>query len=266
VNKSWIANSTRLLYQELSRNRLTDGKAAGADATIEAATAAAGETLMKARRVAIVASGHLTVEDNAAALALAQALGAKAEVFGGSWLPVGKPDGIARSGDPVANRAGVKLLGIKDNLDELAARAAEFDCLVTVGNDLWAQDAAKAAKLEAIGTRIALAAWNTATVAKATIAVGIRAWAEVRGTMVNCNGRIQLVQACPATPNPSLEPAWAVLARLAAAVGSPLNWSSEVDAFKHAGRTAPQLAGLSYRAIGPMGKALGAPQPAAVGG
>jgi NADH-quinone oxidoreductase subunit G len=62
-------------------------------------------------------------------LALKDSLGEKAEIFGGSWLPVGKADGIALSGDPVANRAGLKLLGIPDNLDQLIERAGEFDVL-----------------------------------------------------------------------------------------------------------------------------------------
>ncbi len=264
VNKSWIANSTRLLYRELGRNRLTDGKIAGADCTMDAALAAAGSALGSAKRIALVASGHLTTEDNAALIALQSALGAKAEIFGGSWLKVGKPDGIAKSGDPVANRKGLQLLGITDNLDELAARAGEFDCLLVAGHDLWAADAARAAALESIRTRIVLSSWNDATTAKATVAVGIRAWAEVRGTMVNCNGRVQMLQACPAVPSSELEPAWQVLARLAAAVGSPLGWTSENDAWKHAAKLAPQLAGISYRSIGPAGQAIGGQKAAEV--
>ncbi len=266
VNKSWIANSTRMLYQDLGRNRLTDGKVAGADVTIDDAVTAAVAALTGAKKIALVASGHLTTEDNAAVLALAGALGARAEVFGGSWLPVGKPDGIARSGDPVANRKGVTLLGIADNLDALVARAKDFDCLVTVGNDLWSADAAKAAKLDAIPQRIALAAWSTATVAKATVAIGIRAWAEVRGSMVNCNGRVQLLQACPAVPNQELAPAWQVLGRLSAAGAAPFAWASEIDGWKAAQARAPQLAGLTYRAIGPLGAQIQeAAQPAATG-
>jgi NADH-quinone oxidoreductase subunit G len=265
VNKSWIANATRLLYQDLGRNRLTDGKHSGADVTAPAALEAAGKALAGAKRIALVASGHCTVEDNAALLALAAKLGGRAEVFGGSWLPIGKPDGIARSGDPVANRKGLALLGVPENLDSLVARAREFDCLLTMGHDLWGADPARAAALEAVPTRIALSAWNDATVAKSTIAIGVRAWAEVRGTMVNINARVQMLHACPASPDPQLEPAWQVLARVGAASGAGLGWTSEVEAWKHAGTLAPAFAGLTYRAIGPMGHALEAPQPAGAG-
>ena len=252
-NKSWIANRTRMLYQQLAVNRLTDGKKAGVDCTIDDAQAAAVVALKSAKRVAIVTSGHLTTEDNIAAMALAESLGAKAEVFGGSWLTVGKADGIALSGDPVANRKGVTLLGIKDNLDDLVAKAKEFDALVVVGHDLWAANADKAAKLEVIPTRIVLSSWVDQTVAKATIAIGIRAWAEVRGSMVNINGIVQLLQACPVVPNSQLEAAWSVLVGLSSAGTKALSWTSEVDAWKAAQARVPQFAGMTYRSIGPMG-------------
>jgi len=269
VNKSWIANRTRMLYQNLAVNRLTDGKKAGGDCTIEDATTAAVVALKGAKRVAIVASGHLTTEDNAAVLALADSLGDRAQVFGGSWLALGKPDGIALSGDPVANRKGVELLGITDNLDDLVAKAKDFDVLVIAGNDLWSANADKAAKLEVIPTRIALASWVDATVAKATIAIGIRAWAEVRGSMVNCNGRVQLLQACPVVPNSQLDAAWSVLTALSKAGTKPVAWTSEIDAWKAAQARVPAFAGMSYRSIGPLGQqitvATSAPQPAAAG-
>ncbi len=265
VNHSWIANRTRLLYQNLAVNRLTDGRKAGVDVTIDEAQAAAVAALKSAKRVAIVTSGHLTTEDNAAALALAEALGGRAEVFGGSWLVIGKADGIALSGDPVANRRGVALLGIKDNLDDLVARAKDFDVLLVVGQDLWTASPEKAAKLETIPTRIALATWNDATVAKATIAIGIRAWAEVRGSMVNIKDRVQLLQACPVVPNAQLEPAWSVLVALSKAGTKPLTWTSEVDAWKAAQARVPQFVGMTYRSIGPLGQVVLAPQPATAG-
>jgi len=255
VNKSWISNDSRLLYQNLAVNRLTDGRVDGVDATVDAAVDAAIARLRTAKKVALIASGHQTVEDNAALLALRDALGSKAEVFGGSWLPVGKPDGIARSGDPVANRAGLALLGIPENLDALVARAAEFDVLVSVGHDLVAADTVKAAALARIPQRVVLAAWQDSTVAAATIAIGIRAWAEVRGVMINSQRRAQLLNACPVMPSPELEPAWRILARLSQA-GTAFGWTSELSAWKAAGQYAPALAEMTYRTIGPMGQVV----------
>ncbi len=261
VNKSWIHNDTRLLYQKLDENRLVEGTVAGQPAALGAALEAAGKALSAGKRIAVVASGHLTTEDNAAVLALGEAFGSRVVVFGGSWLTVGKPDGIARSGDPVANRKGQQLLGVPDNLDSLPTRAGEFDVLITVGHDLWAANADKAKALEVIPVRIALAAWQDPTVAKATIAVGIRAWAEVRGTMVNCQGRVQVMNACPVVANGDLEPAWQVLARLASYAGKPIPWNSEIDAWKACVDRVPAFVGLSYRSIGPMGAMIASEQP-----
>ena len=265
VNKSWLANSSRMVYKDLGINRLTDGLIAGADAILSDAIAAAEKALAGARKVAIVTSGHLTTEDNAALLALADKLGDRAEIFGGSWLAVDKADGIARSGDPVANRKALQLLGVPDNLDALVARSGEFDVLLVVGQDLWgpldANGASKASKLDGISTRIVLSAWSNASTAKSTIAIGIRAWAEVRGTMVNCNGRVQLLNACPVVPNQDLEPAWQVVSRL-----GNLGWASESEAWRAAVARVPQFAGITYRTVGPQGQAIvEAAAPAAVG-
>lgn len=259
VNKSWLHNEDRLRYKELGRNRLTEAVVDGAPKTLSEGYGAAIDQLKNAQKIALVASGHATTEDNAALLALADALGAKAEVFGGSWLPVGEADGIARSGDPVGNRKAIELLGISDNLDQLAERASEFDVLLTMHHDLWAADEQKAAKLEAIPTRIALASWNgeaDAAVAKATIAIAVRSWAEVRGTFINCHGRVQMLAACPACPNDHMDAAWNALVRLSAAAGAPLPWISEVDAWKAAKERIPALDGVTYRTIGPMGQQL----------
>lgn len=145
----------------------------------------------------------------------------------------------------------MSLLGIQDNLDELARRAGEFDVLLVAHNDLWGASPEKARSLEAIAQRIVLSPWTDATTAKATLSIGIRAWAEVRGTMVNCNGRIQLLQAAPVAPDERLEPAWQLLSRLAGE-----RWSSEVDAWKAAQAKVPAFAALTYRTIGRQGQQL----------
>jgi NADH-quinone oxidoreductase subunit G len=251
VNKSWISNETRLSYRKLSENRLTSGLFGRTEVPLAQAISRLGELVRGARKVALVASGHLTLEDNAALLAAAHLIGAKAEIFGGSWLAVGKPDGIARSGDPLPNRTGLKLLGVADNLDDLVERAGEFDVLVVVGHDLWGADPFKAKALEAIPERIAISSWLDATVAASTLAIGARAWAEIRGTMVNVQGRVQVLNPAPTLPSPDLEPIWQILSSAA-----KLGWSSELDAYKTAQSLIPSLSGLTYRTIGPQGRLL----------
>lgn len=264
VNKSWLANEHRLIYQELSEHRLTGGLRNGEACSLGDAYLAAGQALRNANNIAVVADGRATLEDNAALLALVDKLGDKADVYGGTWMPVGSPDGIARSGDPLGNRRGLEALGITDNLDQLVERAGDYDCLFVLGQDLWQQNPEQAEKLGAIKERVVLSSWHTETVQRATIAVGIRAWAEIRGTMINVDGRIQMLNACPVCPNQNLDPAWQAMVRLSGQCGdTPLPWLSEIDAWKEAQQRIPAIAGLKYRHIGAMGVALELPESAA---
>ncbi len=244
VNRSWIANSTRLSYTALKENRLVEGVVQGKKTSAAQTLRSMMEVLSKSSKVALVASGHLTLEDNAALLALAQTLGSKAKVFGGSWMSTTSPDGIALSGDPVSNRKGCEMLGIVDSLDQLTSEASQFDTLLVVGNDLWTDSPEKAKSLLCIPNRLALCAWNTATVQNATMALGIKAWAEVRGTQINAQGRLQIQQASPTAPHSQLEAAWKVLSDLAA-----FDWQSEVDAWKVVRTYIPALQNLRYADI-----------------
>ncbi len=234
VNRSWISNTTRLAFQSFGENRLPG--MGGVKVMKEA---------LAGGKVAIVAGGACTIEDLAAVRTLKDSLGANAEVFGGTFKKVGSPDGIAMSGDPMANRAGFKLMGVADdNLADLVKRASEFKVLVTVNADLFGEDAAAAAALEKIPTRIALSAFNDATASKATLAFGVNHWSEVQGTMVNCLGILQKLNAAPTAPDAELKPAYEVLSELAGNT-----FTCAMDAFKKAGQYAPALAGLAYDTI-----------------
>ena len=183
---------------------------------------------------------------------LKDSLGDSAELFGGTFKKVGAPDGIAMSGDPLANRAGFKLLGIPDsNLDDLVKRASEFKVLLTVNADLFGEGGSAVSSLEKIPTRIAFTPFNDATANKATLAYGIRHWSEVQGSMVNSLNILQKLSACPVCPDEKLRPAYDVLSELA---GN--KFESAFDAFKKAGEYASVLAGLSYDTIKNTGKLL----------
>ena len=86
---------------------------------------------------------------------------------------------------------------------------------------------------------------------KATIAIGIRHWSEVQGTMVNSLNILQKLNACPVCPDENLWAAYQVVSHMA---GSEFKCASE--AFKKAGEYAPVLAGLTYDAIKSTGKLL----------
>ncbi len=235
VNRSWISNTTRLACLEFGKNRLP--------ATDLAAIKLEG-------KVAIVAGGECTIEDLAAIKMLAEKTGA--EVFGGTFKKVGSPDGIAMSGDPMANRAGFKLMGIADdNLLDLAKRASEFQTVIIVNNNVIGEGNGAMDALKKIPNCIVLSAFDNETAKMATVAFGINHWSEVQGTMVNSLNMIQKLNAAPTAPDANLQPAYAVLSTLA---GKP--FASAFEAFKKAGEYAPALAGLCYDCIKSSGKLL----------
>jgi len=122
---------------------------------------------------------------------------------------------------------------------------------VTVNADLFGEDAAAAKDLEKINSRIALSAFDDATARKATIAIGVRHWSEVQGTMVNSLNIIQKLNACPVCPDENLKAAYEVISELA---GNKLESASA--AFAKATEYVPALAGLTYDSIKSTGKLL----------
>jgi NADH-quinone oxidoreductase subunit G len=240
VNRSWLANATRAV-EPVNENRLLQS----------ASVAELGNALAGTGKVALVAGGACTLEDLAALRELKNALGDRAELFAGSLLPVGKADGIARSGDPVANRKGMQLLGYTQDIAALLARAPEFSVLLTVHADLWGESAEQAQKLTVIPQRLALSASSNATVAQAALSLGVAHWTEVRGTMVNCQGRLQKLQGAATKACATVDPAWKTLARLAG-----LSWDSEARIFQNLAASVPALAALTYATIGDTGLLL----------
>jgi NADH-quinone oxidoreductase subunit G len=236
VNRSWLSNTSRLAFQNFDKNRLPS-------MDVHKVTLGKG-------KVALVAGGSCTMEDLAALRMFKETLGDRAELFGGSLLKVGKPDGIAMSGDPVANRAGLKLMGFAD-VSEFMKRASEFESLITVNANLFGEDPAAAKVLEKINTRVAISPFDDETVKKATIAIGVRHWSEVQGTMVNSLNILQKLNACPVCPDENL---WAPYAVLSYMAGTKFECACE--AFKKVGEYVPALAGLTYDAIKSTGKLL----------
>jgi NADH-quinone oxidoreductase subunit G len=187
VNKSWLSNVAKDVAQKIHENRLLDGNVSDASQMIK-------ETKGK---IAIVLGGSCTMEEIAAFKKLTESFNGVAELFGGSFLPIQKADNIARSGDPVANRAGFEKAGINTNLTELSKRVDEFELLITVAADLWDESPKEASNLDKISKHIALSPFNGNTAKRAAIAIGILHWLENSGTMINCKNMEQKLQEVP---------------------------------------------------------------------
>ena len=240
VNRTWISNTSRLAFQEFSKNRLPVGNLDSVQAALN------GDG-----KIAFVLGGAATNEDAAALKTLVHKLGDRAEVFVGTFEPVKSPDGISKSGDPLANRAGFALFGFTQTAEDLARRASEFKTLVSLSADLWGSDAPKASALETIPTRIAISAKNDETAKKSSIVYGVNHWSEVNGTMVNVHSILQKLNAAPTAPSGDLQPLFQVLFSLAGE-----NVESAAVAYQKAGAFVPVLAKFSFDAIHSTGELL----------
>ena len=240
VNRSWLSNTSRLAYMGFTENRLASG-----DLNI------VSDLLKHAKKVALVAGGACTLEDLAALKMLKDYLGDRASLFGGTLRPVVEADGIAKSGDPLANRAGFKALGIPDNnLNDLMKHAADYDVLLTVHNDLFGDDEG-AMILKKIPNRVILSAFNDETSKDATLVCGVNHWSEVTGSMINSLNILQKLSPAPTCPDAQLKPAYEVLSTLA---GNPL--TSAIAALQKVQEFVPALKPYSYENIRSTGVKL----------
>jgi NADH-quinone oxidoreductase subunit G len=114
VNDEWLPDSARLLYKQVQApDRLTGAKIGGADATLDAAIAAAAEQLRAAAgAIAVVGSGRSSVEEQFLARRLATMLGAKTYVVG----HVAAGDRLLISSDRTPNLRGALITGLVSTL------------------------------------------------------------------------------------------------------------------------------------------------------
>ena len=236
VNRSWISNTTRLACLDFNKNRLP-------------ATELSPLTLQEGK-IAIVAGGSCTNEDLAVIKSLKETLGDKVYLFGGSFLNKNTPDGISKSGDPVANRKAMELMGFTDVL-ELPKTASEFKYLITVNADLYGENAELAKVLDVIPEHIAFSAFNDETVKKASVVYGVRHWSEVRGTMINSLSMLQKLNAAPTCPDENLLPVFATVSKVFA-----LPFMNETEAYAKASSYIPELANYNYETIKSTGVLL----------
>ncbi|MDR0515899.1 MAG: (2Fe-2S)-binding protein [Fibromonadaceae bacterium] len=203
VNRSWLSNEARDVVQKIHENRLLSGDIAAASKIIKGVKG----------KIAIVLGGSCTMEEIEAFKKIAKSLGGKAQLFGGSFLPLQKA-GIAHSGDPVANRKGLELAEFNTNLTELLKLAGEFELLITVAADLWDETPKEASGLDKIPKHIALSPFNGSTAKKASVAICIRHWLENSGTMINCKNMEQKLQGVPTNESAQMESAQTIAEKL----------------------------------------------------
>lgn len=167
-------------------------------------------------------------------------------------------DDLLRTPDPYPNRTACEWMelvpadggvGIKDL--PAAVVAGRVDTILTIlvdpGEVLEAGHLAKLKRRYAILRNLGESAsgWLDVVLPAA-------AWGEYRGTFANFQGRVQRLEAA-FPPFGGAQPVWSLLGPLSAALKKPLGWRTYGEVFQAMSAAVPQLAGLSWDAVGEFG-------------
>ena len=223
--------------------------------------------LAAARRPVVLWDEADLAADPAAALALAEALGA---------APAARQLELAAE----VNGAGLRALGLPTVAEGFldAALAGEVGTLLAVHADPLTEAGAAAwdRALPRMGHVVAIASHRSPLTDAANVVLPAATGYEQEGVYVSMAKRAQ--RARPGSLGPAESaPAWEILIALAHRLGAPPAHRTPAQAFAAAAATRPALAGLSYDALGVLGAVIpggsaatsadggGAPEPAGDG-
>ncbi|NNL67105.1 MAG: molybdopterin-dependent oxidoreductase [Myxococcales bacterium] len=232
INETWICDDGRLSYREIGspdridrallRGELGVLETAPIDAAIDFA-ARRLSALIAAKGpgvIGVLASGHATNEDLAAASAWLDAAGIDTR---GLVVREGKSDDLLIQAEKAANGEGARRAGFADAaplIDRLTGGA--LDALVVMGHDLLAHEAlggtdGASEALARLETLIVLDTHRSALERTAHVVIPVRHLAEKSGHVTNFEGVVQEVAPAVAARGETL-PEAEVFARLARAM------------------------------------------------
>ena len=271
VNQSWICDEGRLSYIPFQQaERLGSAlapAAAGGEATREilreSALEQAAATLAEiARRhgggtVAALTSGHATVEEQAALRELLERAGGSRIA-----LPIherGEDDALLIRKDKTANSLGARLVGgANSKVEELlaAVRTGKVRALIVLREDPLGELGPEWADTRGVLDFLLTLDWRvTPTVKASDVALPLCAYGEMDGSIMNFQGRFQLLRP-GLTPFGESDPAWKPLLEIAARMGGPPAPKTFRQAFRAAVARIPELSSLDTPALGKAGISL----------
>ncbi|MGB0259421.1 MAG: molybdopterin-dependent oxidoreductase, partial [Coraliomargarita sp.] len=254
VNDTWMTDSGRELFKDIdSDDRLTHYTVDGVHKKADEAAAAAVD-LLKGGEVAIVASGHSSVEEQFFYKAMAERTGASIHMVS----KAGEGDGILLSEDRTPNMRGALLNGLVSELPaaELSPLARDISSgsvktLVVVNEDITTlgvpADVLSKAKVIYFGT-------HTNEVSKvADVVCPSLSVFEKEGSFVNVSFRVQKFAA--AVPGPKgILPDVAVLEKIVAPLADEKPAAPTMDAiWERIAKKVSQFGELTWRGIGEEG-------------
>ena len=275
MNRSWMCDAGRLLAPVVEGGeRVQEPQVESRSADWDQAISEAVSRLRHAGgKVAAVINPWSTLEEGWLALKILAALGAGPPVVAIPEHVQGKDDDLLIRADKSPNHRGLTELlaaagGTSRSLDDLLAQAAAGDVrtLLVLGEDLVAM--ADEARLDAALTAgmelLVLASHVSSTTAKATVVMPAGIFPEVDGTVMNFQGRVQVMRA--AYPPPFLaRTAVKILNGLAAALDAGNEDLRPRDLFDQMAGEIPAFAGLTFSGLGGMGRPLPAAASAGSG-
>ncbi|NIM00641.1 MAG: 2Fe-2S iron-sulfur cluster binding domain-containing protein [Acidobacteria bacterium] len=268
VNGHWICDEGRLSYIGLeAAGRLPHAQDADDhELDWDEAVRRAGKGIREAAsagRLGVIATPRATNETLHALKSLIDGVGGAAT--GVQSIHRGEDDNLLIRADKGANSAGAAAILGATGADDVLRSAGEgaLDTLVVLGDLL---DPADTIDLGDVATRVKqliyIGPFADAASKAAHLRLPVSAWAEEDGTMVNVDGRVQLVRRCH-RPRGEGRPGWRVMLDLfpGAGVEAP-DWSSWEDVYTALSGGTDTFRGTTAESIGLLGLSTAEPAPA----
>jgi NADH-quinone oxidoreductase subunit G len=251
LNYKYLEAQDRLLEPQIH----SEGTLVPADWPTAIGQAALHLKQFAAPEIAIVASGRMTNEELWLTAQLVHSLGVKSVDI----VPRrGRGDKILLSKDRNPNTNGARLIlglrsapGAKLMAIANAVRSGEVKALVILKENAMhlGLSVEELARLPAL---IVMNNLRNPATEKASVVLPACGFAEKRGSMVNCKGRLQRLNRATRPPGNARDD-WEILRDLLQAIGGGDSLHSIEDVFRRMSETIPQFAGLSLSKIGDIG-------------
>jgi NADH-quinone oxidoreductase subunit G len=277
VNTHWMCDFGRAIHEplddrvRLERPRVRQTPVPSAGVAAGPVPATAGEALdlaagrlravsarFGAESIAAVVSARLTLED----LYLARKV--LADLAGATRLVVppheeGQDDALLIRKDKTPNARGAALLGLGAPDPRGLARLSEditagrVRGLVVVGEDPLGDGAMTEEALASLEALVVVDSWRSRTIDAAHAALPACGYGEYEGVFVSFQGRAQRARQA-VRPDGLADPPWMILRELGRRFGLSGSYASASEVFDEVASQVPAFAGMSYRALGALGR------------
>jgi len=295
VNSYWMCDHGRLSTYKFVNDDLRvkepmikqDNKHIEVDWDRALQTAAHRIKEFKPDEIAIIASPFTTNEDTYMLAKFARKVTKSKMITYVDHVDEDDADDILIRADKTPNSTGVRLLGIRENGNDLsdiieAIRKKNVKCLIVMNEDIAGNEDFKNV-LSSLELLIVHSWSHTETTALADIVFSAATYAEVEGTITNFEGRVQRLKPAITTkgenraleglsmsrwdkfgtqydkwgrgPRRNARSGWEVFSQLATVMGEKYTYQSAEDVFSEITDKIPAFDGLTYRSIGRLGAA-----------